>query len=423
MSSRLFWIIASLSFSNVFAQESPRPSERIPNLAVVTTIYSPSSHADLIAGRLLEGNNLDGREPRPKMKLVSLFVDQFHDAPPHRKDISRALAAKHGFRLSPSISDALTLGTNKLAVDGILLIAEHGEYPVSETGQTVYPKRRMFDEIIKFCEDSGRSVPLFFDKHLADNWADAKAHFDTAKRLRMPLMAGSSIPVTWRTPAVDVPRGAKLKQIVATSYHTLDAYGFHALEMVQCLAEQRAGGETGIAAVQCLTDAEVWKAESRGVYDRKLLDLALTHLEWTKIPAGQRVEDLAPNPVLWVIDYRDGLRANIFTLNGAVGDWCVAWNYTDNERSDSTRFQMQQFLPFAHFTPQLEGIEQMLQTGQPTWPAERTLLTSGLLDELLLSKKHGSARRETPHLAITYQTKWRWRQLPAIPPERRSEVR
>ncbi len=422
-SPRSLRMVIVLSCSAVLAQDATPPQKPIPNVAAVTTIYSHNSHADLILGRFFEGNNLDGREPRPKMKLVSLFVDQFHDAPPHLKDKSRELAAKHGFRLSPSISDALTLGTDKLAVDGILLLAEHGEYPVSDTGQTVYPKRRVFGEIIKVCEASGRTVPLFFDKHLADNWADAKAHFDTAKRLRMPLMAGSSIPVTWRNPAVDVPRGAKLKQIVATSYHTLDAYGFHALEMVQCLAEQRAGGETGIAAVQCLTDAEVWKAESRGIYDRKLLDLALTHLKWTKIPAGQRVEDLAPNPVLWVIDYRDGLRANIFTLNGAVGDWCVAWNYADNDRSDSTHFEMQQFLPFAHFTPQLEGIERMLQTNQPTWPAERTLLTSGLLDELLLSKKNGSSRRNTPHLAITYQTDWRWRQLPPIPPERKSEVR
>ncbi len=421
--SRYVWLIVVALCSTTVAADELQTTKPISNVAVVTTIYSPNSHADLIVGRLFEGNNLDGREPRPKIKLVSLFVDQFYDGPPHRKDKSRDLAAKHGFRLSPSIRDALTLGTDKLSVDGILLLAEHGEYPVSETGQTVYPKRRMFGEIIKVCEASDRVVPLFFDKHLADNWADAKAHFDTAKRLRMPLLAGSSIPVTWRDPAVDVPRGAKLKQIVATSYHTLDAYGFHALEMVQCLAEQRAGGETGIAAVQCLTDAEVWKAESRGVFDRKLLDRALTHLKWTKIPTGQRVEDLAPNPVLWVIDYRDGLRANIFTLNGAVGDWCAAWNYADNDRIDSTHFEMQQFLPFAHFTPQLEGIERMLQTGQPTWPAERTLLTSGLLDELLLSKKSGSSRRETPHLAITYQTDWRWQQLPAIPPERRLEVR
>ena len=50
-----------------------------------------------------------------------------------------------------------------------------------------------------------------------------------------------------------MPRGAKLKQIVATAYHPLDAYGFHALEAVQALAERRQGGETGIKRVRCLT--------------------------------------------------------------------------------------------------------------------------------------------------------------------------
>ena len=60
-------------------------------------------------------------------------------------DTSRALVKKHGFRLSPSIEDALTLGTGKLAVDGVLLIAEHGRYPRSATGNVQYPKRRFWD--------------------------------------------------------------------------------------------------------------------------------------------------------------------------------------------------------------------------------------------------------------------------------------
>lgn len=242
-------LLLAVACCPLVAQEAEKAAaQRIPNVAAVVTIYYHNSHADVLVGRLLEGENLDGKEPRPKLKLVSLYVDQVCDAPGSRKDKSRELAAKYGFRRSPTIADALTLGTDKLAVDAVMLIAEHGDYPTSDTGQTVFPKRRFFDEITKVCKASGRSVPLFFDKHLADNWADAKANFDAAKRLKMPLMAGSSIPSVWREPPVDVPRGAKLKQIVATSYHTLDAYGFHALETVQSLAEQRAGGETGIAA-------------------------------------------------------------------------------------------------------------------------------------------------------------------------------
>lgn len=420
MSSRLsMLLIIALNCRLLFAQDTADASaDRLPNVAAVVTVYYHNSHADVLVSRILEGENLDGNSRRPRLKLASLYVDQTFEQPPHRKDKSRELAARHGVRLSPTITDALTLGTGKLAVDAILLIAEHGDYPVSDTGQTVFPKRRFFDEIAKVCTASKRGVPLFCDKHLADTWADAKANYDTAQRLKMPLMAGSSLPVLWREPPADVPRGAKLKQIVATSYHTLDAYGFHALELVQSLAEQRAGGETGIAAVQCLTGDEVWKAEARGVYDRKLLDAALRHLKFLKIPAGKRVEDLAKEPVLWVIDYRDGLRANIFTLNGAVGDWCAAWSYADSDRIDSTRFQPQELRPFGHFSLQMQGIEQLFHTGRPAWPVERTLITSGLLDELLISKKHGGLRRETPNLAIRYQSDWRWREPPPMTPER-----
>ena len=117
-------------------------------------------------------------------------------------------------------------------------MAEHGQYPKNATDNTIFPERRLFNEVQKVFRKIVQVAPVFVDKHLADNWADSKWLHDTAKELKIPLMAGSSLPVLWRYPPVDVKRGAKLKEIVAVSYHTLDAYGFHALEMVQCLAER-----------------------------------------------------------------------------------------------------------------------------------------------------------------------------------------
>lgn len=38
-----------------------------------------------------------------------------------------------------SIAEALCLGGDKLAVDGVLLIGEHGTYPKNEAGMTLYP--------------------------------------------------------------------------------------------------------------------------------------------------------------------------------------------------------------------------------------------------------------------------------------------
>ena len=257
---------------------------------------------------------------------------------------------------------------------------------------------------------------MFIDKHLADNWQDAKFIYDTARELKIPLMAGSSLPGLWRSPPVDVRRDAKLKQVVGLSYGSLDAYGFHGLEMVQALAERRAAGETGIKGVECLVDQAVWDAGSRGVYDRELLDAALARLK-KPVLAERKLAELVPHPVLFVVDYVDGLRANLFTLNGAIGEWSAAWRYQD-ESVDSTLFTVQEARPFMHFALLVQGIDEMMQTGKPTWPVERTLLTSGALDALLISKKDNSRRIETPYLSISYQSRWNWTQPPPAPPDR-----
>jgi hypothetical protein len=381
-------------------------ANRLPNVAAVVTEYRHNAHADVIVSRLFQGYGLDDRPPYPRMKLASLYTDQVPE-----NDTSRGFAAKYGFPIHDTVSRTLTRGSGELAVDGVLLVAEHGRYPQSDTGQTVYPKRRLFAEIAAVFEKTGRSVPVFVDKHLADNWEDAKWIYDTARRLNVPLMAGSSVPGLWRYPPADVRRDARLKEIVAVSYHTLDAYGFHALEFVQALAERRRGGETGVRSVQCLTGAAVWEAGRSGVYDAELLQSALGRLK-RPVPADKRLEDLVPDPVLFTIDYRDGLRVNVLTLNGAIGEWAAAWRYADSNQTESTLFWTQEARPFDHFSYLVQGVEAMMHTGRPSWPVERTLLTSGALDALLISKKRGGERLETPWLDVSYQSDWNWSQPP-----------
>ncbi len=385
------------------AQQPPADIKRV---AAVVTEYRTNAHADVIVSRLLQTQTLDGKGRRPGLKLASLFTDQVP-----ANDISRALSREFQFPIFENVADALTLKTGQLAVDGVLLVAEHGRYPVSKTGQIEYPKRRLFEQVVRVFRDSRRVAPVFIDKHLADNWQDAEWVYNTARELHVPLMAGSSLPVLWRDPPVDVRRNDRLKQITAVSYGPLDAYGFHALEMVQCLAERRAGGETGVLAVQCLVNQAVWTAGDEGVYDRELLDAALR-----RIPPVTRADlpAQAREPVLWVIDYTDGLRANLLTLNGAVSQWAVAWRSADDAVA-STRFATQEKRPFMHFAGLVEGIDQMMHSGHPTWPVERTLLTSGVLDALLQSKLQGGRRLDTPWLRVAYQSEWNWKQPPPPP--------
>ncbi|MGE0608790.1 MAG: hypothetical protein AB7O62_16975 [Pirellulales bacterium] len=389
-------------------------AEEPQRVAAIVSTYYHNSHADLIVGRLLQSHTLDGQGRFPNLKLVSLYIDQ--EPPPGRPENTRALMAQHNVPIHKTIRDALELGTGKLAVDGVLLVAEHGQYPVSVTGQMVYPKRQMFAEIATVCERSGRSVPVFVDKHLADNWRDAKWLYDEAARLEIPLMAGSSVPQTWRFPATDVPRDAQLREIFMFSYHTLDAYGFHALETLQALAERRAGGETGIRRVQTVTGDGVWQALEQQQFDRRLFDAALSRLKLPP-PTEPPLREQVPEPVLWRIEYEDGLLATVLTLNIAVKEWAAAWRDADGN-IDSTLFWTQEFRPLGHFSFQVDGIDEFIHTGQPPWPAERTLLTSGLLDELLLSQRDGGQTRQTPHLKLTYRSDWNWKKPPDPPPDR-----
>jgi hypothetical protein len=404
----LLSVVLAVGLTRAGAAEpvAPAPAKK---LAAIVTIYTHNSHADLIVSRMLQTDTLDGKGAESSLALASLYTDQRTD-----KDISRRLAASHRFRMSDTIEDALTLGTGRLAVDGVLLIAEHGEYPKSALGNTQYPKRRFWDQTLKVFRESGRVVPVFLDKHLADNWADAKYIYDSARELKIPLMAGSSVPVTWRSPAADVKRGARLREIVGITYHITEHYGFHALEMVAALAEQRQGGETGIRAVQTLAGAAVWQA-----LDEKLFDISLFDAAWQRLSLhqnhGRPLREVVRDPRLFRVEYADGLRANLLELNGAAGEWSAAWRYADDERIESSLFWTQEGRPGMHFTWLLHGIEQMMHTDQPAWNVERTLLTSGTLHALLVSLKEDQRRVETPYLILSYQPSWRWTEPPPPP--------
>lgn len=410
------YVLALAPLTLLEARRPPRipfPSPRIP-VAGITTLYRTNSHGDLILSRMAQSETLDGKGRQSSLQMVGVYADQVDPA----IDISRKIAGDLGIHVAKTIPAALTAGTDKLAVQAAIVVAEHGDYPDSLTGATQYPKRKFFEHIFATLDKYGRrGMPVFCDKHLSDTFADAKFIYDECKKRDMPLMAGSSLPSAWRYPPIDMPRGAKVKQIVGVSYHKIDIYGFHGLEGMQSLVERRAGGETGVVAVQTISGDAVWQAAQDGVYDRKLLDEAIGRMRLRRIPEGKTLEQMAPKPLLTVIDHADGLRQCLFTLNGAVEDWTVAWKYEDG-KTESLCFILQEERPYSHFAVLLNGIEQMIHSGRPTWPAERTLLTSGVVDEALKSLQQGGTRLETPHLNVKYESDWNWRLPIDAPPER-----
>jgi len=177
-----------------------------PKLAGICTTYYKHSHAQHIIDRFLDGYGWNGEHHRPEMDLVSLYVDQVGD-----NDLSLERASRHReLKMSKNIADALTLGGSKLAVDGVVLVGEHGRYPRNEKGQTKYPRWEFFEQIVKVFRDSGKSVPVFNDKHLSWNWEWARKMYDTSRELGFAFMAGSSLPVTWRTPSVEMPLDSRI---------------------------------------------------------------------------------------------------------------------------------------------------------------------------------------------------------------------
>ncbi len=389
------------------SQPPPRPTKPTRKLAVVTTAYHYLSHAYHLCGRFLHGYLRDGRFHHPDFALVGMFVAQQKD-----NDLSKELARTHGFTLYPDVAGALTLGGAKLAVDGVLLIGEHGDYPYNAKGQKLYPRYELFQEIVAVFRKAGRVVPVFCDKHLYYDRTKAREMVETARKLGFPLYAGSSLPITWRRPELELPPGAPIKDALVASRGELEIYGFHALEALQCMVERRAKEEHGVRAVTCLEGDAVWKAGDDGVWSWELLEHALA------CSPSRNVGDVKTNcrhfmpppgrptfprvPVAFVVEYQDGLRATVLLLNGHVDDTTFAARLNGAKRPAATLFYLPP-PPGAAFLEALTvKIEQFLTTGRPPYPVERTLLTGGVLDVALESRVRGHQRLEAPDLAIRY---------------------
>ena len=395
--NRRTFLAASTAVTAAAVAAAAAPSGDPKRIAAIITEYRPGSHADVIVGKYLEGYNQDQRPPYPRSKIVSIFTEQVP-----KDDLSRGMAKKYNVPIFRTVQEALTLGGGRLAVDGILLIGEHGEYPSNEKEQKLYPRFEMFLKITDVFRQTGRAVPVFNDKHLSFSWRQAKRMVEISRELQFPMLAGSSAPVAWRVPAMDTPFGEPQKYAVAISYSGLDIYGFHVLEALQAMVDRRRGGETGVRAVQCLENEDCWKFIDQNSWVKRLFELALTHSGTRK--RGE-AKALVKTPTVFVVDYNDGLRGAAFLMTGMVEDFTVAVDVEGHATPVSLLMNLQPGRPYHHFGCLVQKIESMFETGKAPYPVERTMLTSGILDFALESRIQGYKKLETPELAqVRYQT-------------------
>jgi hypothetical protein len=368
---------------------------RRPKVAAVVTEFTFRSHGHVILENFLQPYYFQGRQTDPGCDLVSLYLDQF----PAGRDMARAVAKEYKVPIYPTIAEALCRGGTELAVDSVLSIGEHGNYPMTPKGQKQYPRKRFFDEIVAVFRRSGRAVPVFNDKHLSYRWDWAKQMYDTARELNIPFMAGSSVPLAQRVPPVEVPAGAKVVEAVATHGGGLDSYDFHALEVLQSMVENRAGGETGVAKVQYLNGDALWRAADARVWSPELLRAA-----WAAAPDPRQPLESFDRGRMWglLVHYRDGLRGLAVKVGGDGTRWTFACRLAGVAEPLATSFYVGPWRNRNLFKALSHAIQVHFREGKAPYPVERTLLTTGIVEAGVESHARGDAPYETPHLDIKY---------------------
>ena len=155
--SRRSVLAAAPAAALALASSHPAPADqpkRRPRVAAIATEMRPLSHGEVIIDRFLEGFGWAGEHHHPAVDLVALYVDQRPDS-----DLSRERASRfEQLKIYPTIAEALTQGGSKLAVDGVVLIGEHGSYPRNEKGQTLYPRWEFFQQTVDVFRASGRTA-------------------------------------------------------------------------------------------------------------------------------------------------------------------------------------------------------------------------------------------------------------------------
>lgn len=399
------------AFVSPWFLQAAEPASSRKKLAVITTEWRYRSHAWHMAERFLVGYPLHGKWHRPPFDVVSAYVDQKPDS-----DLSVSRSKEFGFPLYKTVAEALRCGGKSLAVDAVLIIGEHGDYPKSEYEQTKYPRYEFFKQTTDVFRQDGRAVPVFNDKHLSWKWDWAKEMVDISRELKFAFAAGSSLPVTWRMPAIDMPYDAPVEEMLCVAIGSIDSYDFHALEVIQCMAERRQGGETGVKAVTAMKGDAVWQAMASGSFtaggwDPRLFEACLSRSQTLaqpetfshRYPTVEQMREWVKEPVSYRIEYTDGTRATMLLMNGLVGDFTFAAKIKGQAEPQSTLFYLPPNPNVTYSASLMSKAEETFLTGRAPCPIERTLLTSGLVEAGCRSLGTGQKRLETPYLNVQYR--------------------
>jgi len=385
------------------ATQSIAATQKRLRVAAVVTEFTFRSHAHVILENFFEPYYFNGELVDPGMDVVSLFADQF----PKTGDLSGDFARKYGFKIYPTIAETLRCGGDDLAVDAVLAIGEHGEYPKNDRKQHMYPRKRFFDEITAVFRQCGRSVPLFNDKHFTYRWDWAAEMMQVVRELKIPFMAGSSVPLAERQPPFELPDQAVIEEAVSIHGGGLESYDFHSLEVLQSVVEARRGGETGVREVQLLEGDDVWKAAEAGRFSLPLAEAAMRASEQRDVGDLRTFTEPSTSkthPVHAIlIQYKDGLRATMLRMGSSATRWSFACRLANSPEPMATRFYVGPWNNRNLFKALSHAIQTHIRQSKSPYPIERTFLTTGILAAAMDSRFEQHRLLPTPQLDIAYQ--------------------
>jgi len=380
------------------------PAKR-PKVAAVFTELRHRSHAYNILMNLMGHRLFRGKRVDPGLDVVSLCADQFP-----ADDMAREASRRLEVPLFGRIEQALCLGGQELAVDAVLLIGEHGEYPTNELGQKMYPRKEFFDQIVAVMERCRRFVPLFNDKHLSYRWDWTKEMYERAQKLGIPFMAGSSVPLAERRPPVEMPPAMKVVEAVAIHGGGMESYDFHGLELLQSLIEARRGGETGVSRVELVAGDAYARARADRRWSPSLEEAALQAERTADFKRQSRpIQRPMPMPTgkeagnhALVATYKDGTRAAVLKIGNSPDRWDFACRLEGRDEPLATALYNGPWGNLNLFSALSHAIAHFFRTGEAPYPVERTVLVGGILDAAMHSH-HAGRPIDTPHLEFSYK--------------------
>lgn len=374
-----------------------------PRVAMILTEFTYRSHAHVIVENFLVPYYFNGKLTNPGVDVAGFYVDQFAK----NGDMARDVAKQFNIPIFPTIAETLRLGGSELAVDGVVSIGEHGNYPKTEHGIVMYPRKRFFDEIVAVFRQDKRVVPLFNDKHLSYRWDWADEMARTALEMKIPFMAGSSVPLAERRPPLDLPAQVNMEEAVSIHSGPPESYDFHALEVLQSMVEARQGGESGVSEIQWLEGDAVWQAAKDGRWTYNLAAAAMRAQTGKEV--GKLEEYVEPGdgkhhpPHGFLIKYRDGFRATVLRLGSAANRWCFACRVKGKPEPLATSFYVGPWQNRNLFKALSHAIQTFIREKQSPYPVERTTLVTGMLAAAMDSRFNNHKPVETPQLGIAYQ--------------------